>query len=543
VKLNPKLPFLVSPYPNEILGSWLYRLRVHNHASLLWLVSGLRKLGNLERSEWRDIAKRNSELERFFGALGTSYEEVMMELSTYPYWLRFHSEHRFCWPGAATEFPALILRNRRKSLSRLSFLSPSLVRLCSQCLDEDFEQYGEPYLHRAHLLPFVSVCHKHRTPLVSRCDRCRQIFRMESTFIGAQLTCECGYDLRTAPLTPCNGKEWESLACYSADVLFDKDTFHDCSTFYRFLDARLAAHAVERRPDLLTHLTLVYGEEAAKAILSLWRQGSDAYSYSPIGWIGRRELRAPQICALLASLDPSFADSQVQFGRFRETAEVSSIRSCRSTRLPRIPRSITEARSFVVEAQQSVNSKSITRSFLYWRYKTLFWYLVLFDCEWFDANFPPGGRGAPEILPSIESDRTQILRAIKKTARPSVRIWKNLAQQAFFRALLRDNQWLEDRKRETARAAHAEKLVRKQERLKACAEEIRRAIEYARTIKGGYILSVSKFAPYSSLSQAQLRHLFASNPEMRQLLRFTDDVCSVSSAVSIQSGAEEHRQE
>lgn len=516
---SPLLPFFVPPYPDEILGSWLWRLQVHNHASLLWQMSGLSTPRHLDGSEWRDIAKRSPELVQLLGALGTTYEEAMMALTTYPYWLRFHSEHLFNWPGDTTGLPALILKYRRKSLSRVRYLTPNLVRVCPHCLAEDFEQYGEPYLHRAHLLPFVSVCYKHRMPLVSSCPVCHQIFRMCSTFIRARLTCECGYDLRTPVLLTGHSETWERLACYSADALFDTDTFHECNTFYRFLDSRLATHAVERRPDLMEHLAHAYGDEPAKAMLSLERQGSDAYSYSPIGWISRRELRAPQICALLASIDLNFADSQTQFQRFRETSEISGVKSFRNTRRPRIPQSVAEARSFALDAQETAGRKSITRSFLYRRHKTLFWYLVLFDCEWFDANFPPGGRGAPKNLPSIESDRTDILLAISKASRLRVTIWTNLAQQACFRASLRDTEWLEGRKKETTRAAKEKKLAQRQEYLEACVAEVKRTMERIRAVKGIHVsISPLELAPYSKLNQSQLRHLFADNPEMRRQL-------------------------
>ena len=524
MELLPKLPFHVSPYPDELLGSWLHRLQLHNHTSLLLQLTGITTQLRLDKSEWRDIPKRNPALDHLLKALGITYDAVMMKLTTYPYWLRFHSARAFDWRSSGSEPPALILKDRRQTISRVSYLLPNLMRICPICLTEDVKQYGEPYAHRAHLLPFVRVCHKHGVELISRCPRCNQIFRMNSTFIYTRVVCTCDFDLRQTRLSKISQSQraWEHLARYSADILFCTEAFHECSSFYKFLDSRLTDCGVSKRPDLLAYLSGIYSSDAAKAMLCLSRQSSDTYTFSPIGWVSRRELRAPPICAFLATLDSSFAHSQALFSHFITVCRTKGNEGPRihqSPKHPRIPTSIAEARAYVVDAERSAERKSITRSFLYRRYKKLFWYLVLFDREWFDNQFPPGGWGATEYLPSVEADRISILKAIAKAPRHSVSIWANLAQQAYFRASLRDTQWLEERKCSTFRQAQWERLLKRHKHVEACTDEIKRGIEKIQSMQGKLPnLLPETIAPYTTLNESQIRHFLANNPEIRKYL-------------------------
>jgi hypothetical protein len=171
-------------------------------------------------------------------------------------------------------------------------------------------------------------------------------------------------------------------------------------------------------------------------------------------------------------------------------------------------------RYYVFESEKLVG-KNFTRSFLYKRYKTLFWYLTLFDREWFHEHYPSGRRGATENLPSTASDRLSILQAIYKTPKKNVRTWKNLAQQAFFRASLRDIDWLEDRKRETAEEINKNKLVKKKQYHDACIDEFKQAFERVRALKGkSTSVSLNELASYTSLNESQLKHFLYKNPEL-----------------------------
>lgn len=448
----------------------------------------------------------------------------MMKLTTYPYWLRFHSAqpYDFASQDKSHEIPKLILLDRRETIPRLRNLLPTIAKICPVCLTQDFEKYGEPYLHRAHHLPFVRICHTHRTELISKCPKCSRIFRLDSTFVYARLTCTCDYDLRQIR-TEKTLREvpWEKLACYSADVLFSEEPISECTRFYNFFDSLLAQHGVSQGPDLLKYLSEIYGGEEAKAILTLGPQRSDTYKHSLIGSLSKRDFRAPQICAFLAAIDLNFTRSQDRFTAFVKTYRTEPDHELKMSEIsvrPRLPQSVTQARCWVAETEKTIGKNS-TRSFLYRRYKTLFWYLTLFDQAWFDGNYPPYRGGATEHLPSIESDRFSLLQAISKAPKNTVRLWKNLAQQAFFRASLRDAEWLEARKKETAHEVKERRLASQRQYLDCCLNDLTQAVEQIQTIKGRNVrVHQTELAPYTSLNEDQLRHLLTNHPDLKERL-------------------------
>jgi len=46
------------------------------------------------------------------------------------------------------------------------------MRICPECVLEDIESHGSPYIHTRHVLPFVMVCSLHSIDLVDLCPHC-----------------------------------------------------------------------------------------------------------------------------------------------------------------------------------------------------------------------------------------------------------------------------------------------------------------------------------------------------------------------------------
>lgn len=517
------IPNTVAPYPDELLGSWLSRLKVHNHSSLIQLLAGLDWKGKVASAGWRDILYSSIEFERLMTALGTSYEEAMLELTTYPYWMRFHSsaEYNFSRPGMVQGIPQLLLKDRKYPIPRLRYLLPQLTQICPICLDQDFRRFGEPYLHRAHHLPFVKTCHIHRVELISRCPNCGHLFRMRSTYTHTQLACDCGQDLRATLSLAMPQNSWTRLTDFSSEVLFCKEPVEKCETFYDFFDFEMDRVNVLKRPDLLNYLSNEYGSNEAKAILTLAPQRSDASTFAAIGSLSKHEFRAPQVCAFLSTVFPTFAQSNEQFLSFINTPDAQTTDDGRKhgyVARAMLPASVQDARCLVEQVQQ-LNGKSTLRSYLYRRHKTLFWYLTIFDKEWFESNYPPGNRGATLHLPSIDSDRLSILQAIANAPIKSVRVWKNLCQQAFIRSSLRDLVWLKMRMQETAFQIKQERLQKNRRFLEDCIADLNQAIKKAQCEENlPFNTFLSKIAPYMKLNKDQLRHIFSKNPSMLKRL-------------------------
>lgn len=64
------------------------------------------------------------------------------------------------------------------------------THLCVECLRQDREEHGYPYIHRSHQIPGVSVCWRHGTLLLSACPFCACPFEAKA-------------DLVLAPWVPC----------------------------------------------------------------------------------------------------------------------------------------------------------------------------------------------------------------------------------------------------------------------------------------------------------------------------------------------------
>lgn len=522
-----RIPFFVSPYPDEILGSWLFRLQTHNHPSSIDSLVEQYVFRKIDEMGWRDIFLPSVEADQILGALGTTYGKVMMELTTYPYWLRFHSERTLSAEISCCvkEIPKLILRNRREVGRRITYLRPNVLKICPICLDEDFYKYGEPYLHRAHHLPFVRVCHKHGLELATRCPNCEQLFHRGSTYMQARILCSCGYDLRLIRAEVKSTKvSWGRLAVYSAQALWSRDDFEKCSDVYSFFDSRLTEEGILNRPELLDHLTSSYGATGAKAILTISPQRTEDFTHAHIGSTSKQEFRAPQICALLATIESDFKETNVKLGQFLKLNEVRAGDSIiQEKKLHRIPQSIDEARYYVLQIQEEVGER-VTRSVIYRRYKTLFWYLTIYDQAWFEGKYPHGKRGATANLPSVETDRRSILQAILRANDRGVRVWKNFAQQACFRASIRDLEWFESQKEETARRIKEVSVQRKLRLRTIHVEDFKQSYKRARNTKGsGVKISFKDIAAYASLNVTQLKNLLYSTPELQVLMNASQD--------------------
>lgn len=222
---------------------------------------------NIVEAGWRDISMFNPSLDNILGALGTSYSESLLKLTTYPYWLHFHSDGDYSSDNFKVHdapVPNLLLIRSKKIATRFSYLRSSVIRICPECLTEDLERYGEPYLHRAHHLPFVNICHKHQIELISKCRNCGITFLANETFINAKLKCVCNVDLRqfkTQKLV--HAKSWTNLAKYSADALMSNTNIYACTNYFKFFNSYLNQFNIKNRNDLLDFLTESFGVDSA----------------------------------------------------------------------------------------------------------------------------------------------------------------------------------------------------------------------------------------------------------------------------------------
>ncbi|MFK0380277.1 TniQ family protein [Pandoraea sp. NPDC090278] len=86
----------------------------------------------------------------------------------------------------------------RRLVRRRTLGLPDKTKLCEQCVRDDLDTVGSPYVHRAHQVPGVAHCWRHRTVLLERCPSCGCPFERPRELLNVPWKpCVCGYRLGT----------------------------------------------------------------------------------------------------------------------------------------------------------------------------------------------------------------------------------------------------------------------------------------------------------------------------------------------------------
>jgi hypothetical protein len=160
-----QVPFVPRPYPDELLGSWLTRIALHNGGGAWRTMLEVSGYDRRTDSFSIDLVDSTPALTRLLTGLGTNYEDALLTLTTLPYWLAFDATSmENSWILGTTETPRIFAAcGREKRLIGAIGLSRGTgrakeVRYCPKCIDQDHCNAGEPYWHRAHQLPNYPIC-------------------------------------------------------------------------------------------------------------------------------------------------------------------------------------------------------------------------------------------------------------------------------------------------------------------------------------------------------------------------------------------------
>ncbi|EPN6725974.1 MULTISPECIES: TniQ family protein [Pseudomonas] len=122
--------------------------------------------------------------------------------SMYPRQAEWRDEPKFKFPEFLSkhDITESVLNNHtlhplNASLGRsraLTEVTPKTwTRICPECVLEDIEEHGSPYIHRRHVLSFVMVCSIHGSPLADTCPYCSVIIKKHD--IAQLRTCSVRY--------------------------------------------------------------------------------------------------------------------------------------------------------------------------------------------------------------------------------------------------------------------------------------------------------------------------------------------------------------
>ncbi|MFC8689558.1 TnsD family Tn7-like transposition protein [Brevibacillus porteri] len=118
---------------------------------------------------------------------------------------------------------------KQLSMTQLRILAPS-IRYCPQCLIEDFDRFGECYVHRSHQIYPLKVCPLHQMLLISKCPMC-----------GVELTKERGKRLLVTPNCSLGHTISSSTPISNHDSLSNISFFEDAQTIME------SSHNIDRQ--------------------------------------------------------------------------------------------------------------------------------------------------------------------------------------------------------------------------------------------------------------------------------------------------------
>lgn len=151
--------------PDEMLYSWLYRLSIANGIAF----------------------------KRFAQELTGRYNYITLEVGCFVPGLLYHIGYKadsidFFMESSVFPYYSLSMNRAYQAKYIAGFFISSfnvlgrneplinVFRVCPECLKEDIERYGQPYLHRSHHIDGVKVCHRHGSLL------CETRFRTADSF-------------------------------------------------------------------------------------------------------------------------------------------------------------------------------------------------------------------------------------------------------------------------------------------------------------------------------------------------------------------------
>jgi hypothetical protein len=433
------LPFLPSPLPDEIFGSWLGRLAVTNGLQsksgfLKWL--GVPK--RLRRIAFADMVPPAASTFHVLSTLGLAYAECLARFSTRPYWESMHAsaEDGDAAGRSNDGSPSLSFRGV-PSKSSGKDRGEAFFRACPECLHHDWLELGACYFHRSHQLKGSRVCHKHGLPLLSNCPMCKGPLGDVRSLLVISTHCRCEADLTTLRHRQVDQNDvWWKLATFENRCLNSAPGSLEIPRILGYLRHSLRtsfpeSHGV-RAKRALEH---TFGEDGTDWL----RRGSRKQTGQAKRTTSNVSLTTSTVqvyTALFTACDISFETALTEAAAFAPSQ--GQLRKPAQRRSGR-PTTVEVARQRFLEFfadKKAVGWAPIrsTRPFV-------FWLLALEDLPWLQAKLPPRPVRAGELVPSIGSDRKTLL-----TCEPDLALGNRLTKRlhnAAVRAYYRDMEWLE----------------------------------------------------------------------------------------------------
>jgi hypothetical protein len=373
-----------------------------------------------------DIPDYSPELSALFMELGApTYEHVLLNLTTLPYWLPFDAAPRDLGVLLGTEnIPLLYTKNQstignpRRIITQ--YRSKVGIRYCPACLSHDVLTVGEPYWHRVHQLPNVTSCPHHQVCLLSNCIKCKRRCSMQSSgrVISPRLICICGHDLSTNIIPAPIDKVRRKLVKISTNALKSVTPTDIRLQMHKFLLSQASVSGQKR-----------IVEDAYQGYATRFSE-ADTQRMTDVNWVwfpdyrSMNEIRAVNVYALLAALDFDFVPDHFRSGK----TEMVCVEAP----------TVDEARAIMLRYARKFPDAPPSRGT-----GINYWVLRLFDPDWLTLHYPTNKRFSS--LPSINADRASIKQNMgSRIRRSDLRSDERtlvIQSAAGLRAQIRDRTW------------------------------------------------------------------------------------------------------
>lgn len=167
------------------------------------------------------------------------------------------------------------------------------THLCVDCLRGDRDDWGQPYIHRAHQIPGVQVCWRHEARLLSGCPNCGCPFERKNEFILTPwMPCEgCGLSLTEGgfytPVYDARASEL-SYAQFAREMLLSPTVPLDAAQLAGTYKSRLVEMGFSRgsrinRKAIIEALEEHFGKDALARIDSAYRLNKNQHWFRLAG--------------------------------------------------------------------------------------------------------------------------------------------------------------------------------------------------------------------------------------------------------------------
>lgn len=423
-----RLPFVAAPYPDEIFGSWLARVCLHNAIDENLF---LRKIGFTNPSHQIpfDITSFSDRVSTLCEVLETSYEDLLLNHTTLPYRLTFSAaDIREGYLPGTQSLPKLACnrRNPTSVLHRINHIKTNdrIIQYCPKCLLTDYQKHGEPYWHRENQLPNIKHCHLHQVALRRTCPICQHAVLLQHGLLELpRLRCICGHNLTqdAEDILPSDGQT--ALTIISIKALNNRTFIHPLHQVNAFLRHTIQLIDYERS------LESAFGEfQIENGSYICHSYDKKLITEIPIKY---NPHRPNDFCAVLSAAKIDFESFLTSIDEFVKH------NSC-------TPRLLSTSIVSIAEARQLYIKHTVTQCRqpnLLRRYRW-YWLLRIADQEWLQSHHPKSLHQGICKLPSIEVDREEIKHALHVKGNTNNTWYKLVCSSRYHRATIRDGEWL-----------------------------------------------------------------------------------------------------